>query len=228
MIARALRILAAVAFVAFGTASPANSAVVYTNFGSIPPGYQASDGFGLAIVGADNSFGYVQQGSRFSPTSGGYLSSVSLALLSIDGPNYIALDLFSDVSGQVGAVLATSDLTDQLRLFPNSPSVVQFLFTGDLFLQAGVNYWLMSRTIEDALVSWQWATSSIFAPAAYRTTVDGSWTYVSQEVQQITRNHPGAFLVETRAIPEPSVLTLLLLSAALLISFHRVTAHTRR
>ncbi len=182
----------------------AQTTVVFNTFGA---GDIYNTEAASTLTGSANSVGVpvYAQAAAFTPSSGGYLSSLELPLNVYDSMPVVDVSLWSDAGGAPGAVLQSWS-----GFSFSEPNIYSFAATGaPVQLVSGSSYWVVAN----AATSTTWA--GWFKPDA-AAAIPGQPAFYSENGGPFNNpNSAGAFRVTVSAIPEPSTYAALFGAAAL-------------
>lgn len=181
---------------------PATAQVVYDNFGP-EDAYQT--GIGWTIAGP-LSVNY-QQGSQFTPTGSGQLSTIEIAMNLFEGPNHFDMFLHADTGGSPGALLESWSVDDAMGPFGDwNPPVVLSSVVHPM-LASGTPYWLIGANIGTSWAAWMWNSTGDIKPFVSGPT---GGPYGVQIGDNLDVAGAMRITVQAAAVPEPSSMALLL------------------
>lgn len=192
------KVCAAIVACLAGTA-PAD-VVLFDNFA---PGDRYLGNTGWTLMNGGPLQAHIEDAAVFTVSGGDFaLSTITLAVGLLGGPNVLHVSVHADGGGVPGAVLGAVTLTDRMPMLPTDPSdnppPVVADFAGSITLLGGVDYWisLSSDTTTDSWAAWNQNTTDDLGLRAWRQD-GGAWS-------PHTGDPRGTFRVRGELVPTPA------------------------
>lgn len=179
-----------------GVALMAGAAQADTAFDNFQPVDTFNCCTGWTITGAHSIVGVdYDQGEQFTALADGTINFIDIGIGNVTGTNNFFLDLYDDVGGQPGNILASwsggpmpqfGTVSNQpIHIVNNDPHAA---------LTAGQTYWLIASAPDDTWNAWNWNSIGDVGGHAFRDS-NGPW--------QISGNTRGAFRIDVSRVPAP-------------------------
>lgn len=183
--------------VSAGIAAGASAQVIFDNFGA---GDTYQSGSGWTISGSGSPVGTDwDQGDGFTPSQGGAVATIEIAMGLVTGPNEFSLTLYDDNAGVPGtAIWSSGPIVGQMGSFGNMNPPIAVNVGGAANVFAGSQYWLVASSADTTWAAWNQNSISDIGPHV-NSQNGGPWN-----ASNTTR---GAFRVTL--VPSPAGLALL-------------------
>jgi hypothetical protein len=138
------------------SALPTSAATVFSNFG---PGNAYDSGVGWTVSESGSPTGLFVNANGFTPSAGGYVSRIDVALSNVLGTNNATIELAQDSGGLPGAVIRSWSVAGQPP-FGSCCTVTTINVSPLIALGAGHQYWLIASAgpngLDDTWDAWNW------------------------------------------------------------------------
>lgn len=125
--------------------APAALQKIFSNLGTSTDAY--NDTIGWPANGPLSGFGQDFVGLPFTPTANAHVYVVRAAIqYQSSGANQVNLNLYSDVNGAPGTVLAGPVTVKNLPTFGTCCTLAEATFTAGAAVTAGTQYWVVANT----------------------------------------------------------------------------------
>jgi len=178
---------------------------IYDSFG---PGNDFVSYAYWGVSGASSSGGYVGHGESFVPALSGNLATVQVACGQLSsGTGLVNFYVAADNGGTPGVML--DSFMNVVAPAPGSSSLLVTMnsITQPL-LHAGTTYWLYAEPAENTSAIGWFVNNQGYRNDYAQESPPGEWTSAP-----VTFGANGVFAVSVTPVPEPSMLTLLVVSA---------------
>lgn len=188
-----------------GLSSFSSADFAFSNFG---PGntHNAAEGWGL--IAENNPPQWIPQtvGCQFVAEASGQLTDITVGMTYIRGGNVFDVQFLSDNNDQVGTVLQSWHLVDEVPTYGPPDAVVSVTNTNPAIqLTAGEKYWVMAVPgLPVTYGAWHWIPPPSYGDLREAFSHDYGATY------EYFAFYDVAFSVQVNPVPEPATMLALI------------------